>query len=94
MVRWTGFAADAVANRPLSLLLTAESAAIIEDGVAAVREAHEASIAVDPDPVFVLEGDFRFLNGSSACTVSLVPLCRNPRIVESIVVLFTPQENS
>jgi len=88
---WTGVAeADAI-NLPLSAVFASEAAAEIAAAHLALREAEDLSTGNGADPVFSLDGRFVLNHGPAALRVSMLPLCRLPRIVESVIVLLTPE---
>ena len=94
MAVWSGIDEDAAIGQPLSAILTPESAARLDAANAALREAEETLGSPDGDPVFVLDGVFTVGESKTARRVSLVPLCRIPRVVEKVVVLFSPAQQS
>lgn len=90
MTDWSGIAEDGAPDRALSTIFLPEAAAEIEASNLALREAEQMSIGVASDAVFVLDGTFALNNGSRAVRVSLLPLCRQPHIVDTVLVLVTP----
>jgi hypothetical protein len=90
MAAWSGVAEHAALGKPLATIFSADSSSEIEAASAALHEAEAQTGGVDADPVFVLDGTFTLQSGASASRVALLPLCRIPRIVETIVVLITP----
>jgi PAS domain-containing protein len=90
MARWTGVDPGLALGASLTSLFSTETASQLQAANTALREAEEMPGGVDADPVFVLEGPFACTNGATAVRVSLLPLCRLPRIVEAVIVLVEP----
>ncbi len=90
MAEWTGVQEDAALGQPLETIFDAKAASAIEEASAALREAEDEPGGVDADPVFSVEGMFALNSGAAAGRISLLPLCRLPRIVEEVVILITP----
>jgi PAS domain-containing protein len=90
LTAWTGIRAESALNHDLAAIFSTEAAEEIHFANLALREAEELPGGVDSDPVFVLEGMFFLQNGFAAERISLLPLCRTPRVVEAIIVLVTP----
>lgn len=90
MADWTGIPEGDALNSLLSTVFSDGSASEIEAAGTALREAEALPGGLDADPVFVVERVFSLRCGAVAERVSLLPLCRVPRVVEAIVVLITP----
>ena len=90
MTDWTGIAEEAALNQLLGTIFDDRAASAIEEASAALRDAENEPGGVDADPVFIVEGVFALNGGASAGRISLLPLCRGPRVVEEIVILITP----
>jgi PAS domain-containing protein len=89
MAHWTGVPERDALGRPLSSIFCAESAVQIEAVNLLFREAEERRSEVDADPLCELDGEFTFRDDLASARISLLPLCRIPQIVETVVVLVT-----